>query len=230
MTSNQVAKPSPPPVLNQLRGIPTRHIWDFYHDKYSETGDYEKRLTLMQEQIDNWKTFMQVYNNYPYTKLRVRDSVHFFKYMVKPVWEDPRNNQGGAWIIRVPKFNRQGLENKDQGGDLVLQLFEQVVFAAAGEQFVKVIQPHDDLCGVSFSRRWNYSVVMIWTRRADCEETKQGIKTVLSKVLTENLKGLLQDETNCYYKRHNEQKGFDRQLAETRATGIGKSHHNGAEK
>ncbi|KAL9630307.1 MAG: hypothetical protein Q9164_006487 [Protoblastenia rupestris] len=212
-----------PQVFSQLRGIPTKHIWDFYHEKHSETSDYKERLTLLHEKIDDWRIFMQVYNNFPFGNLRLRDSVHLFKYKVKPLWEFPRNASGGAWIIRVPKHDRQGNENKDRKGDFALQLMEQVVFAAGGEQFLHVIQPHDDLCGISFSKRLNSSLIMIWTRQADNEKTKQGIKSVLSGYVTDNLKPLLEDHRNSYYKRHREHVGFDVQLAKTLAADTNQS-------
>ena len=33
--------------------------------------------------------------------------MHLFKHGVKPVWEDPRNAQGGGWTFRIPKASAE---------------------------------------------------------------------------------------------------------------------------
>jgi len=102
--------------------------WQFYHDKHAAGDDYEKRLTLMlEDDISTIKTFWQVLNSFPLSKLQMRDSVHFFKLGVRPVWEDPRNMKGGAWYFRVPK-------------DKAEAFWKEVLMMAVGEQFADAIQ------------------------------------------------------------------------------------------
>ena len=60
----------------------------------------------------------------------MKDSVHFFKRGVKPVWEDPRNITGGSWTFRVPKA---------QSGEF----WKETLLLAVGEQFADVIQPRE---------------------------------------------------------------------------------------
>ena len=116
--------------LNMLRSIrppPFKYAWTFYHDKHSTSTDYAGRLTTMQENIDSVKPFWEVMNSFPLDALRFKDSIHFFKRGVKPVWEDPRNVNGGAWTFRVPK---------DKSADF----WKETLLAAVGEQFADVIQ------------------------------------------------------------------------------------------
>ena len=103
------------------------HSWNFWHDKHAASGDYEGRLTLMQEDINNIKLFWQVMNSFPFERLGYKDSVHFFKKGVKPVWEDPRNVNGGAWNFRVPK------EKTDE-------FWKELLVLAVGETFHDVLQ------------------------------------------------------------------------------------------
>ena len=103
------------------------HFWNFWHDKHAASGDYEGRLTLMQEDINNIKLFWQVINSFPFERLGYKDSVHFFKKGVKPVWEDPRNVNGGAWNFRVPK------EKTDE-------FWKELLVLAVGEGFHDVLQ------------------------------------------------------------------------------------------
>ena len=103
------------------------HSWNFWHDKHAASGDYEGRLTLMQEDINNVKLFWEVINSFPFERLGYKDSVHFFKKGVKPVWEDPRNVNGGAWNFRVPK------EKTDE-------FWKELLVLAVGEHFHDVLQ------------------------------------------------------------------------------------------
>ena len=103
------------------------HAWTFWHDKHALSGDYEGRLTLLQDDIMTVKLFWEVVNSFPLQRLGFKDSVHFFKRGVKPVWEDPRNVNGGAWTFRVPK------ERTDQ-------FWKELLVLAVGEEFFDVVQ------------------------------------------------------------------------------------------
>ena len=103
------------------------HAWTFWHDKHAPSGDYEGRLTLLQDDIMTVKLFWEVVNSFPLQRLGFKDSVHFFKRGVKPVWEDPRNVNGGAWTFRVPK------ERTDQ-------FWKELLVLAVGEEFFDVVQ------------------------------------------------------------------------------------------
>lgn len=114
-------------LLGQLRAPPFKYAWAFYHDKHSNDENYEGRLTLMKDNIITVKPFWEVLNSFPLNRLQLKDSVHFFKRGVKPVWEDPRNVKGGAWTFRVPK-------------DKAEAFWREVLMMAVGEQFADVIQ------------------------------------------------------------------------------------------
>lgn len=115
-------------MLRKIRPPPFKYAWSFYHDKHSTGDDYEGRLTLMLENIVTVKPFWEAYNRFPIQNLEMKDSVHFFKRGVKPVWEDRRNIKGGCWTFRVGKSNSQ-------------DFWKEVLMLAVGEQFADVIQP-----------------------------------------------------------------------------------------
>ena len=193
----------------------TKHLWDFYHDKSSTTIDYPQRLTLYNETpIDNWRTFMQYYNNFPFQNLRMKDAAHFFKHTVKPVWEDARNQDGGAWHFKIPDEDRKGAEIDGEKEGLALHFFQQVLLMAVNAHFDDVILPRDDLCGISLSRRWKGSTILVWTRRADEEKTIQAIKDIILSQVSDGIKSILEDAKNCYYKRHRDHAEFDEALAD----------------
>jgi hypothetical protein len=120
-------------LLTKLRAPPLVHQWEFWHDRqdrkpkpdslttpssastpssagsvFSPTSsaagedNYEARLVKLHT-IADVREFWELFNNFDVTRLPLRDSVHLFHKGVKPVWEDARNERGGAWTFRVPK-------------------------------------------------------------------------------------------------------------------------------
>jgi len=204
-------------LLRELRAPPFKYAWGFYHDKHSDSSNYEGRLTLMKDNIITVKPFWEVLNSFPLDRLQLKDSVHFFKRGVKPVWEDPRNVKGGAWTFRVPKAQAD-------------QFWKEILMMAVGEQFADVIQPGaptpsspppsrpltnptppgDDLCGLSLSVRFNNNLISIWNRNGANEKTKDGILAVILDQISTDLKPR---EGHYYYKRHSEHAGFSEMVA-----------------
>lgn len=122
-------------MLRQMRPPPFQYAWTFYHEKDVQKHfanntpiAYEDRLTVLLDNIITLKQFWEAYNGFPLEKLKLKDSVHFFKRGVKPIWEDPRNLNGGAWCFRVPKEKSE-------------QTWKEILLLAVGEQFADVIQP-----------------------------------------------------------------------------------------
>jgi hypothetical protein len=192
-------------MLRRMRPPPFKHAWTFYHDRHSDSGDYEGRLTVLLENIISAKPFWESFNRFPLDLLRMKDSVHFFKRGVAPVWEDPRNVRGGSWTFRVPK-------------DKSVAFWKEVLLLAVGEQFTDALEPkdapRDDLCGLSLSVRFNSNLITIWNRDGENEKTIQGIlDVVLEKVSSE-----YEPKTGSYYyKKHSEHQGFQEAVAKAKA-------------
>ncbi|KAL2048298.1 hypothetical protein N7G274_000209 [Stereocaulon virgatum] len=177
------------------------HAWTFWHDKHAPSGDYEGRLTLLQDDITTVKLFWEVINSFPLQRLGFKDSVHFFKRGVKPVWEDLRNVNGGSWTFRVPR------EKTDQ-------FWKELLVLAVGEEFFDVVQKGDDICGLSLSMRYNGNTISIWHRDATNEKSKDGILAVILDKLSPELKPTQQ--SHIYYKKHSTHPGFDSAVAQTK--------------
>ena len=134
-------------LVRNLRAPAFQYAWTFYHDKYTESQNYEGRLTLLKEDIITAKPFWEVLNSFPFDALKLKDSVHFFKRGVKPVWEDPRNVKGGSWTFRVPKAQSE-------------DFWKEVLMLAVGEEFVDVIQPRKQPPPPSFAPPKNKSTIV----------------------------------------------------------------------
>ena len=156
---------------------------------------------------------MQYYNNFPFASLRLKDAAHFSKHTVKPMWEDARNQDGGAWYFRIPEGHLSTAQGQSGQEPLALEFFQQVLLAAVGDDLAKFVQPRDDICGVSITKRWQAFVIMIWTRRGDQSKTIEGVKEAVLSQASDAIKEILSNEKNCYYKKHREHAGFDDTLA-----------------
>ncbi|KAL9017016.1 MAG: hypothetical protein Q9185_005665 [Variospora sp. 1 TL-2023] len=202
-------------MLRKIRPPALLYAWTFYHEKNlpptttttSSSADpstnYEDRLTTLLENIITIKTFWECVNGFPLQNLRMKDSVHFFKRGVRPVWEDARNVDGGAWTFRVAKAVSR-------------EFWVEVLLMAIGEQFSEVLAEGDDICGISLSRRFNSDLIQIWNRRSGGPGNNQASSSSASssvdgiyKVVSEKLSPeLTLKEGQSYYKRHSEHAGF----------------------
>jgi hypothetical protein len=99
-------------IFKSVRVPEFRFRWMFWAEKGQQSGpkdkstqseDYASRPKPLGEQIISIKEFYQHFNNIPVESLKLRDSIHLFHMGVKPVWEDPRNERGGAWYFKVTK-------------------------------------------------------------------------------------------------------------------------------
>jgi hypothetical protein len=65
---------------------------------------------------------------------------------------------------------------------------------------------NDDICGISYSVRWNAVQIAVWNRDADNEVGKEKLLKVILEQLSEELQPKKED--SYWYKAHKEHKGF----------------------
>lgn len=97
-------------IFGKLRPLPFQYHWTIWYDKNvtnPTTSTTANQLYILHEDVADIATFYRVYNNYPWDRVRARDSVHIFRKGVGPVCEDPENRHGGCWQFRVPKGKAQ---------------------------------------------------------------------------------------------------------------------------
>lgn len=100
-------------MLKAMRPLPTQHYWNVYFDRplppkpsdflTSKADNYQSNLESIPPQIESIQDFWRMANNTPLDLLKMRESIYLFKAGFKPIWEDRRNVDGGAWTFRVPK-------------------------------------------------------------------------------------------------------------------------------
>ncbi|CBX96422.1 hypothetical protein IAQ61_005702 [Plenodomus lingam] len=193
-------------IFKSVRVPEFRFKWLFWAEKgqagapASKAGaeDFASRPKPLGDTIISVKEFYQHFNNIPVENLKLRDSIHLFHLGVKPVWEDPRNVKGGAWYFKVSK-------------DVASQFWHEMCLLAVGDILqgaveTKRVSFNDDICGISYSVRWNAVQIAVWNRDADNEAGKEKLLAVILEKLSEELKPKKED--NYWYKAHREHKGF----------------------
>ncbi|OJD31243.1 eukaryotic initiation factor 4e [Diplodia corticola] len=215
-------------LLAKLRPPPLEHSWEFWHDrqgreskpawaqaeeqkqqqsssdpdsptdKVNESNEYESRLVKLNV-VRDLRMFWETMNHFDMSLLRLRDSVHLFHLGVKPVWEDPRNVKGGAWTFRVPKEKAPQFWKEVAMMAVAGELQSAVDNSAKRNAFI------DDICGISYSVRFNSHLISVWNRDAGNQE---GIDRVRDAVLNGISDDLQIRENQVYYKRHSEHAGF----------------------
>ncbi|EGC42919.1 translation initiation factor 4E [Histoplasma capsulatum var. duboisii H88] len=196
-------------ILGKLRPLPLQYHWTVWYEKHSESANYDERLYILHEDVADIGTFYRVYNNYPWHKVRLRDTVHIFRKGTKPVWEDPENQKGGRWTFRVPKAKSQAF-------------FHEVAILCMANEFQAALEAeHDHVLGVSTSVRFNSHLISVWNKLGS---NPKAIKALEDTVLERLSPDLRPSSTQSYfYKRHDEHEGFKAAVEENAgATSSGK--------
>ncbi|KAF9908336.1 DEAH-box ATP-dependent RNA helicase prp22 [Linnemannia zychae] len=162
--------------------IPLKRKWTFWHDKHvpnATPASYTENLKTIAE-ADTVQSFWSVYNNTAGPeKLGMRCSLHFMHKGVKPLWEDPQNEHGGAWNFRIAKASTP-------------VAWRELLMALVGEQFEDTIAAGDEIFGLSVSARWSSDIFQIWNKDSSLKDNSaimDKVKTIFANV--ESLKNVV---------------------------------------
>jgi len=143
--------------------------------------DYNE-LTKPIESFGTVERFWQVYDHIVRPNdFKTSADYHLFREGIKPTWEDPQNNKGGKWMLRL----------KTKG--LTSRYWEELVLAMVGEQFDVGQQ---EVCGAVVSVRHNEDIISVWNKNADNIEATTKIRDQMKKVLS------LPPSITIEYKKH----------------------------
>lgn len=176
-------------MLKTLRSIPLQHDWIFWFLGEAD-GEYAQNLKEIAA-VNTVQSFWQVYHNLP-SVLPMKSSVHFFKRSVKPLWEDPRNVNGGELTYRLPK---------SKSGAFMTEMLMMLI----GESLQELIGK-DDICGVSISSRFNSDLISIWNRIAS---NQAGIEAMKRHIAISIPSEMLPPPSHIYYKAHTQHAAFE---------------------
>ncbi|KAJ3432674.1 eukaryotic translation initiation factor 4e class ii 2b [Anaeramoeba flamelloides] len=147
-----------------------------------------------------------------------------FKDGIDPVWEDPENEKGGKWILRL----RKGLASR---------FYEDLILALIGEEFDVAI---DEICGIVVSVRTQEDIISLWNKRGNDKVAIENLKKKIIEVLGLPKNAILFYKThnralqdNTSYKQNNNWRGTKnkgRGRGRGKARGRGRGRERGKEK
>lgn len=124
--------------------------------------------------------FWQIYDHLKRpSSFTITTEFHLFKDGIHPTWEDPQNQAGGKWMIRLKK-------------GIASRYWEEIILAVIGEQF----DVGPEICGAVMSVRNGEDIISVWNKTADNTEAVNKIRDQLRRIL--KLPSIIQIE----YKRH----------------------------
>jgi len=183
---------------------PLKNKWRFWHEKLTAQESWKNfdHLSDLCE-FGTIQEFWSCFNNIPaISVLKVKESFHLMKNLndssdskklsIVPAWEDPYNVNGGEWVFRTPK----------EAADVI---WRELVLAVIGEQYHGVLQPGDEICGLSVSQRPTDQIFKIWNKQVGSEADQKKIFERTKEILQIQFeKPMDQIITTPYYKKHKE--------------------------
>jgi len=139
--------------------IPLNSKWTIWFDN-SKMIDHSKpwKDNLINcGTFDTVEDFWRIFNNLkPANKLAISSNYHIFREGVIPMWEDPANENGGKFVLTMPK--------KDSLSGKIDEWWLFTVLAIIGET---LDLDGDEVCGAVVSIRGNQDRIALWLKSND---------------------------------------------------------------
>ena len=197
--------------------IPLSHEWNFYYEappkyvpKHAKNKKVENTEEDEKERLKKIFTFSSVQefwglcNNIPQiNQLGIKASYHLMRKDVEPRWEDPFNERGGIWTVRISKQH-------------ALVFWQNLLLATIGGTFFSVLEEGDEISGVTFGARKVDVVFMVWNKKGDISELSQTkLFKVIESCMPESKSEPSGDDTpkrlkieTSFYKKNNDHTDF----------------------
>ncbi|KAG8785849.1 hypothetical protein FRC15_000612 [Serendipita sp. 397] len=162
---------------------PLRHTWVLWFQHRSpgsKISNYEsgiKRVASFSSLESFWALYTHL--NAPSLLSPTTDYLLFHSAVKRPVWEDPVNERGGKWIVRLKK----GVADR---------MWEELVMAVIGDQFSPEggksatgdqAWNSDEICGCTMSVRSNEDILSVWHKTGSDEGVRLRIRDTIRRVL-----------------------------------------------
>ena len=145
------------------------HEYTFwYHRRRGDKKNVDYNESTKQiESFGSIEEFWKIYDHIVRPNdFKVTTDYHLFKKGIKPTWEDPANNNGGKWMVRLKK-------------GLASRYWEELIMAIIGEQF----DVGSEICGAVVSVRNSEDIISIWNRNSDNKEATNKIRDQMRSIL-----------------------------------------------
>ncbi|OHS97214.1 Eukaryotic translation initiation factor 4E-4 [Tritrichomonas foetus] len=141
--------------------------WTFYYFEKSEQQNSKEAYDKCIHKIGKVHTIEDFWTYYSHIvrpdKLEPNISLHFFRNDSRAMWEDPENQQGGAFFCNIEKEQTK-------------YLWERLLINLIGEQFP------EDVIGVVVTTRPKFDFIYVWHQTSANEEVRLEICRKLEKI------------------------------------------------
>ena len=127
-------------------------MWFFKNDKNKAWSENLKTVHSFEYAEDFWAVY-----NYlrPVSSLHAGCDYSLFKEGIQPMWEDPKNMDGGRWMITADPNNRRELDS----------LWMETLLALIGGEVFE--NQEERICGVTVNVRFKADKLSVWTNQAE---------------------------------------------------------------
>lgn len=121
----------------------TWQLW--FHDPTSTNWDKDSYVPLgtistVEEFCEYFKGFEQIWDKGMFFLMREH---------ILPIWEDPANENGGCFSFKINTVD-------------IKHYWFELCACVLGENAMQQPQQWENICGISISPKWNYSIVRVW--------------------------------------------------------------------
>jgi hypothetical protein len=131
--------------LNQLNNSWTLYYHDFDSIDWTING-YTKLLVI--NTVEDYSIMMNLVNDWN------NGLYYLMRDPYVPIWEDPLNENGGGWTIKILKQN-------------VSSTFYNITAHAIGETICNTLENSMNIVGISISPKTKFTTIRIWTKLSD---------------------------------------------------------------
>jgi len=198
-------------VIAKLRPLPFQYVWAVWHSKPSTDTKYG--LTLLAENVADIGVFYRIYNNVPWDSIKLRESIHFFRAGVQPMWEDRENLDGGCWVIKVRRDDGRAIRAWEEicllccGGEIQAAIAPGKGSTSIRDPADTPIAEGDHVLGMSYSPRLYWAHISVWTRRGDNMRSVEVLQKTIIAGLSPDLRP--KSEAEYYFKKHSDHTGWN---------------------
>mmetsp|Transcript_26714 Transcript_26714/g.63122 ORF Transcript_26714/g.63122 Transcript_26714/m.63122 type:complete len:190 (-) Transcript_26714:1724-2293(-) len=153
-----------------------RDKWTFWYDKPDPEMCVENwdqfliRMGTFQKLEDLWGLLNNISS---LTILPTGSNFHLFKKGIEPKWEDFQNQDGGKWILELPKLEFSKLE----------KIWKKSILLVVGTELNK--KESELINGIVISARKEHHRISIWTKYSSYKELQLSIGEKWKKIIQE---------------------------------------------
>lgn len=132
--------------------------WTMWYCRHLDRSKSWEDCLLLIATVKYVESFWSMYNHIQQPSCLSRGAnYYFFKEGIKPMWEDPKNVNGGRWLITIDKS--------------IDHYWKELLVAMVGEQFIGL---EECICGATLSIRQSGNRIALWTKGTDQENETIG--------------------------------------------------------